>query len=304
MKVDRLIGIITLLLQRGKVTAPELADRFEVSRRTISRDIETLCQAGIPIVTTQGYGGGISIAEGYKTDSFIFTQDELQTICSGLKGIDSISKTSYLETMLDKLSDKHNRILVQDFIIIDLASHYRTSLVEKIEMIKEAIINRYTVTFHYYYGKGEGKRRIEPYHLVFKWSSWYVFGFCLDRLDFRMFKLNRLWNLQKGEEFCSREVPQEKLEFGGYLSDSKERLAAVFKQSEKYRLIEEYGIDSFTVLDDGRLYLERHFANYEAMREWVFSFGDKVCVREPERLRQDRISQAKRILQDFGEMEL
>ena len=66
MKIDRLIGITMLLLQKGKVTAPELAERFEVSRRTISRDIEDICRAGIPLVTVQGYGGGISIAEGYR----------------------------------------------------------------------------------------------------------------------------------------------------------------------------------------------------------------------------------------------
>ena len=64
MKIDRLIGIITLLLRNDKVTAPELAERFEVSRRTISRDIDVICRAGIPLITEQGYGGGIRIAEG------------------------------------------------------------------------------------------------------------------------------------------------------------------------------------------------------------------------------------------------
>ena len=84
MKVDRLIGIVTLLLQNEKMTAPELASRFEVSRRTINRDIEDICKAGIPIVTTQGVGGGISIMEGYSIDKTLFTSAEIQAIFSGL----------------------------------------------------------------------------------------------------------------------------------------------------------------------------------------------------------------------------
>ncbi len=84
MKIDRLIGIITILLQKEKTTAPELAERFEVSRRTINRDIEDICKAGIPVISTQGYGGGFSIAEGYKLDKSLFTNDELQAVLRDL----------------------------------------------------------------------------------------------------------------------------------------------------------------------------------------------------------------------------
>ena len=86
MKIDRLIGITMLLLQKGKVTAPELAERFEVSRRTISRDIEDICRAGIPLVTVQGYGGGISIAEGYRVNKAFLTEAELQAVFAGWTG--------------------------------------------------------------------------------------------------------------------------------------------------------------------------------------------------------------------------
>lgn len=89
MKIDRLIGIITILLQNDKTTAPELAKRFEVSRRTINRDIEDICKAGIPVVATQGYGGGLSIADGYKLDKSLLTKDELQAVLAGLKGMES-----------------------------------------------------------------------------------------------------------------------------------------------------------------------------------------------------------------------
>ena len=125
MKIDRLIGIITILLGQDKVTAPELAKRFEVSRRTINRDIEDICKAGIPLITTQGYGGGISIADGYKIEKTLFTEEELQTIFTALKGVDSVSKTPYLEKLLEKkLSSKNKQIIANDNIVIDLRSHY------------------------------------------------------------------------------------------------------------------------------------------------------------------------------------
>lgn len=301
MKIDRLIGIITILLQKDKVTAPELARRFEVSRRTINRDIEDICKAGIPIVTTQGSGGGISISDGYKIDKALFTNDELQAVFSGLQGIDSVSGTSYLTKMLEKLSDKDSSIEAGDTIMIDLASHYQKPLREKIELIKTAIQNNQHISFLYYYGKGEMIRHIEPYRLVFKWSSWYVFGYCLNRKDYRLFKLNRLWNITLSDyKFVPQKIPAHKLQFDNYFSADTVHLKALFPVSEKYRLIEEYGIDCFQITDSGELLLEQDFASYANMREWIFSFGDQVTILEPHRLYEDRIQQAENILKNHN----
>ena len=298
MKIDRLIGIITILLQVDKVTAPELAKRFEVSRRTINRDIEDISKAGIPIVTTQGMGGGIAILDSYKMDKALLNDDELQAILSGLKGIDSVSKTAYLPLMIEKLSGKKHRIQVDDSVIIDLSSHYQKPLTLKIDAIKTAIHNRRCVSFHYYYEKGENVRCIEPYHLIFKWSSWYVFGYCLDREAYRLFKLNRSWNINVlDKEFIPREVPENELQFDDYFSANTIHLKAVFSQSEKYRLIEEYGVDCYRIAENGELLFERDFASYDHMRSWIFSFGDKVTILEPSRLCKDRKKQAAAILE-------
>lgn len=97
MKIDRLIGILSVLLQEEKVTAPELAEKFEVSRRTIHRDIEDLCKAGIPISTTQGIGGGISIMDGYRMDRTILTSKDMQMIMAGLRSLDSVSGSHYYD---------------------------------------------------------------------------------------------------------------------------------------------------------------------------------------------------------------
>ncbi len=212
MKIERLIGIVMILLQQEKITAPELAKRFEVSRRTINRDIDDICRAGIPLITTQGHEGGISIADNYKVNKTFFTQEELQAVLTGLQGIDSVSKTPYSVKMSEKLSGKGSHIVADDVIIIDLASHYFESLSEKIARIKSAILERHIVSFQYFYKKGESIRHIEPYRLVFKWSSWYVFGYCLDREDFRLFKLNRLMGLRiLDDTYMLRTLPKDAL---------------------------------------------------------------------------------------------
>ena len=104
MKIDRQIAILSILLQREVVTAPYLAEKLEVSRRTINRDIEDLCKAGIPIVTRQGVNGGISIMEDYKIDRMLFTNAEMQDILAGLRSLDSVNGTNRYGKLMEKLS--------------------------------------------------------------------------------------------------------------------------------------------------------------------------------------------------------
>ena len=155
MKLDRLLGILTTLLQNDRVTAPELADKFEVNRRTIGRDVDTLCQAGIPIVTHQGIGGGISIAEGFKLDKSVLTADELSGIVAALKGIGSVSERSNIERTLSKLrANKDVVVSMREPVIIDLASHYKGQLTGKIELIKRAVLEAQLIEFDYYFDYG------------------------------------------------------------------------------------------------------------------------------------------------------
>lgn len=106
MKIDRLIGILSILLQREKVTAPYLAEKFEVSRRTINRDIEDICKAGIPLVTSRGPGGGISIMEGYRMDRTLITSGEMEAILAGLRSLDSVSGSARYRLLMDKLAPR------------------------------------------------------------------------------------------------------------------------------------------------------------------------------------------------------
>ncbi len=298
MKLDRLLGILTILLQKDRVTAPELAEKFEVSRRTIGRDIDAMCRAGIPVVAHQGSGGGISIAEGFKLDKSVLSVDELSGIIAALKGIGSISKLSNIERTLDKLRANTDAVVsMREPVIIDLASYYKGQLTEKIEMIKRAVLDSQIIEFDYFYEKGESHRRIEPCFVIFQWTAWYVFGFCLERSDFRLFKLQRLWNLHLCDEgFVSRKIPPEKHDFNAlFAADKENKLVALFDPSEKYQLIETYGLDCYKETAEG-LYFEIGFTNRDYLLSWLLGFGGGVKVLEPEYIAKDLKTAAENIL--------
>lgn len=303
MKLDRLIGILTALLQQEKTTAPRLARQFEVSRKTINRDIDTLCEAGIPIITTQGFNGGISLSEHFRLDAALLSEDEKITLLAGLQGMDSVSahpanKTLHLKLGGNKTSDEEAPF------IVDLASHYRQSLVQKVELLKTAIAERKLVTFTYHYEAGTTERTVEPYRIVYKWSTWYLFGFCRTREDFRIFRLNRIWDMHITEsDFQARPILPEQWSFDGYFSQENFRLKALFSPLVRYRLVEEYGPDSYSEQADGRLAFEEGFASYENMKEWIFSFGAEVLVLEPKELKADVIAHAKKILEQYEEQD-
>lgn len=286
MRIDRLIGILSILLQKEKVTAPALAEHFEVSRRTINRDIEELCKAGIPIVTTQGTGGGISIMEGYKIDRTLFTNKEIQDILAGLRSLDSVHGTNRYIQLMEKLSVGSSDFMAgNQSILIDLSSWYKNSLAYKIEVIRDAIEHKTELGFSYYSPKGESKRQIEPYYLIFQWANWYVWGWCKMKEDFRLFKLNRMEEIDSTENlFEERECPRPDLRdtkvFSGGIA-----VKALFKPEYKWKLIEEYGAQCYTEQEDGRLLFQTNCSNKDYLIDWLLSFRDGVELREPEEIR-------------------
>ena len=282
MKIDRLIGILSILLQKEMTTAPELAEHFEVSRRTINRDIEALCKAGIPIQTAQGAGGGISVMSGYRMDRTLLTSKDMQVILAGLRSLDSVSGSGYYGQLMEKIQAGSSEFISgRDSILIDLSSWYGDLLAPKIELIQDAIELGKKLKFRYYSPRGDSDREIEPYYLVFKWSSWYVYGFCLLRKDFRMFKLNRMDGVAHGEIFEKRkEIPAPDLS-NDKIFPAKGRVKAVFDPSMKWQLVEDYGVGSFEELPDGRLLFEHDYADEESLISWMLSCKGQAVLLEP-----------------------
>lgn len=304
MKIDRLIGILSILLQEEKTTAPELAERFEVSRRTISRDIEDLCKAGIPIRTAQGVGGGISIMDGYRMDRTILTSKDMQMILAGLRSLDSVSGSQYYGQLMEKLQTGSSEFISgRDSMLIDLSSWYKGSLAPKIEVIQSAIENRHLLEFKYYAPSGESDRMIEPYYLVFQWANWYVWGWCRDREDYRLFKLNRMdRTAESRQEFVCRDVPMpdlstEKIFPGGI------RVKALFTPDMKWRLVEEFGPHCFLEASDGRLLFTADYTDMENLVTWLMTFGAKAEVLEPVEARRIIRQNAEKTLKIYRKVD-
>ena len=300
MKTDRLIGILSVLLQSKKTTAPELAELFEVSRRTINRDIEDLCKAGIPIMTIQGTGGGISIVDGYRMDRTILSSRDMRMILAGLRSLDSISGSNYYSLLMEKLEVGSSRFINgRDSILIDLSSWNKASLAPKIEIIQNAIENRHLISFEYYSPTGESKRLVEPYYLIFRWSSWYLYAWCTQKEDFRLFKLNRMLKVNETDQkYEYRNVSQPDLS-NEKIFPKGIKVKALFDEDVSWRLIEEFGPESFTKTKEGKLLFTADYSDIDSMTTWFMTFADKVEVIEPEEIR-DRIAQiSEKTLQKY-----
>lgn len=302
MKIDRLIGILSVLLQRKQVTAPQLAELFEVSRRTINRDIETLCKAGIPIMTRQGMNGGISIMSGYQIDRSLLTNSEMRDILAGLRSLDSVNGTNRYGQLMEKLSAGSSDFMVGDqSVLIDLSSWYKDSLSHKITLIRSAIENRILLVFSYFSPKGDSLRCTEPYFLIFRWSSWYLWGWCKTREDFRLFKLNRMDKLcLTGKQFEKRAVSMPDLNneriFPGGI-----KAKAIFEPECKWRLIEDFGPDCFEILPDGKLLFKADYTDEENLLSWIMTFQDKAVLLEPAELRNKISSVLEKMRKKYTE---
>lgn len=300
MKIERLIGILSILLQEEKTTAPELAERFEVSRRTINRDIEDLCKAGIPIRTAQGTGGGISIMDGYRMDRTILTSKDMQMILAGLRSLDSVSGSQYYSQLMEKIQTGSSEFIRgRDSMLIDLSSWYKGSLAPKIEVIQSAIESRHLLEFKYYAPSGESNRTVEPYYLVFQWSNWYMWGWCSSREDYRLFKLNRMDLVaETDKKFACRNAPMpdlstEKIFPGGI------KVKALFTSDMKWRLVEEFGSHCFAETDDGRLLFTADYTDMDNLVTWFMTFGAKAEVLEPIKAREIIRRNAEEILRIY-----
>ena len=287
MKLDRLIAILSVLLNRKQITAPELAKRFEVSRRTINRDIEALNQAGIPIVTQQGAGGGIRIMDGFRMDRTALTSREMQAILSGLRGLDSVSGTSQYKQLMEKISPGAADVLPGDqHILIDLASWHKASLSGKIELLHGAIEQHRLVSFHYLSPNGESDRTVEPALLVFQWSSWYLWSWCLDKNAPRLFKLDRMDSLQAKESFSPRPMQMPDL-LGEKAFPDRYHVVVRISRKSRWRLVEEYGSGCYEETPDGDCLFSTGFTDRERLLSWILSFRGDAELLEPQELREE-----------------
>ena len=300
MKIERLIGILSILLQQDKITASELAEKFEVSVRTILRDIDEIARAGIPIVTSQGQGGGISIMDGYKIDRTLLSSAEMTAIFAGLKSLDSVSGTNRYRQLMDKLSVS-DTVNADNHIIIDLSMWDKNAVAEKIELIKSAIEQNRIITYKYYSPQRIEQRSIEPYRLIFQWSSWYVWGFCTKRQDYRMFKLTRMTGLKCTDEiFVKREIPEYSCD---KLRHTRGEITAEVKvdKSVKGRIIDEFGRENFNEDAEGNIILNFTWADKQSLFSYILGFRECAEIISPAEYREEFLELLKNISDKYVE---
>ena len=213
-----------------------------------------------------------------------------------------MSGSSYYGQLMEKIQAGSSEFISgKDSILIDLSSWYRESLAPKIETIQDGIENRHMLTFRYYAPSGESDRIVEPYYLVFRWSSWYLWAWCCDRKDYRLFKLNRMVHVrEKDTVFVCREaalpdLSDEKIFPGGI------KVKALFEADQKWRLVEEFGPACFTEYGDGRLLVTVDYTDMESLVTWLMTFGDKVEVLEPKEARNEIARMANKMAMIYRE---
>jgi predicted DNA-binding transcriptional regulator YafY len=203
MRIDRMLSITVMLLNRERIPAKELADKFEVSVRTIYRDIDAINMAGIPIVSYQGNSGGFGIMPNYKLERQLLTFDSMVSILSALKGVNQTLGDESIDGAIEKITSLVPKEKADDLhsmterIVMDIlpwGSSRRQR--ENLQLVHAAIAANKLVEFDYLSDNGSiVNRSVEPMTLVFKGYAWYLFGYCLVRKDFRLFRLTRMREL-------------------------------------------------------------------------------------------------------------
>lgn len=294
MKENRYFQMIYLLLEKGSMTAPELAKYFEVSVRTIYRDIDILSSAGIPIYATQGKGGGIAIQDHFILKKSLLSEQEQSQILMALQGM-RITDDEYARNLLSKLSSIFQKQNV-NWLEVDFSSWTKTGAGKhNFQNLQNAILKSKVITFEYYSGKGERiKRVVEPLKLVFKSADWYLYGYCLIRNDFRFFKLTRIRNLEITNKKFIRATPDQIFVEEEKFEMETVKVTLLFDKSMSFRVYDKFD-DEVTENKDGSLLVETIMPNNELLFSYILSWGDKVEVIAPENIREIIAQRARNI---------
>ena len=296
MKVDRLVSIIMLLLDQERIGAQELAEKFEVSPRTIYRDIDAINLAGIPVRSTSGVGGGFEIMQQYKINKKVFSSADLSAILMGLSSLSNMIRGDELVNALAKVksfipADRAKEIeLKANQISIDLSPWMGNRNIQPyLGMIQTALQDSKLLSFDYLDRHGNRTARTaEPYQLVLKNSHWYWQGYCYTRNDFRLFKLNRTLNLQTREEvFMPRVHQKPQLDFSEVLQSMQTNIKIRIHQSVLERVLDYCTIEDFSPDGDEHYIVRFPFIENEYYYNILFSFGDKCECLAPLRIRAE-----------------
>lgn len=292
MQINRLFEIVYLLMDKRSMKATELATHFEVSKRTILRDIEVLTMAGIPIYTTTGRNGGISILNKFKLSKTVISEDEQKQILYALQGVGATGciEADNILSRLRSLFEKTDK----DWIEVDFSrwSGDKTDKT-KFDMLKNAIIGEHVISFTYSGSSGcIAGRKVYPLKLVFRTKSWYLQTFCLLKNDYRTFKISRMSSVKMLEDsFSSEKFQLPKIDFE-HNSKNLVNVKLYFAPDVAYRAYDEFDEQDIVKNEDGSLIASMRMPNDYWLYKYIYSFGLAAEVLEPQNIRDEIIRQA------------
>jgi len=298
MKINRLLEISLVLLNKGTVTAKELAERFDVSTRTIYRDVDILSTAGIPVYTNKGNGGGISILDNYSINKTVLTDAERDSLLLALKTLQS-TKYPEIDTVLDKIGAVFKQSPAADWVDINFSPWGSGPNAEnKLLNIKMAILNCKVIMFDYINANGiKSQRTAEPLQLQYNGQAWYMNAYCRTRQQVRIFRLSRIKNLTVTDNVFSRRPVENVVEEESRLIPQRNvTLKLRFQPEHLYRVFDDYDEERITRNSDGSYDVTVTFPEDEWVYGYILSFGNYVEVLEPPYIRDIITDRMKKTL--------
>lgn len=305
VKIDRLVSIIMILLERRKMSATRLAELFEVSTRTIFRDIEAINMAGVPVVAYPGVNGGISIMEGYKIDKKLFTPSDYIAMLTGLASISPTVSKREIACTLEKLKtlippDQRKSVeLRSNQISIDLTAWAESEDTRaRMDIIRLAMRESRLIAFSYSDNRGvTGGRKVEPYQLALKDRHWYLRAYCLARRDFRTFRLSRISRLRILDSmFSPREFDPKPLNGSEWIENRLITIRLLVDISLRERVVERCGEKNIRPQGKKKLLADFPFTEDEFGYALLLSFGDQCECLEPEHVRREMLRRINKML--------
>ena len=293
MKYQVMLKMLIMLTSKRQVTAKEIADRFEISQRSVYRYVEELNVSGVPVDVVRGRYGGIFIADTYRLPSGYFTRGEYDAVINALEAmggqINDDNVTSALEKLARRRKEDKRELSVCGNIIVDGGSWADMgSFSEKMRVCEQAVKDSLSLDIDYISRDGEHSRRvIDPHVLIFKQNVWYVYAFCHSRQEFRTFKIGRIKLARfTGGKFEKKEISREDIPLN--FEYSSEQLTEVTLEIKKDALadVEELiGVDNVEPKGNA-LIATVALPDDETLVEKILSYGGKVKVIAPTSLKE------------------
>ena len=298
MESGRLFEILYYLMENKQTTAKQLADKFEVSTRTIYRDLDKLLVAGIPIITKQGVDGGVSLDENFVFDKSLLDESQQEQILLALSSLSSLHVSEYQELL------KHMQTIFQkeseEWLDVNFSSwHQDQEMNEKFSQLKDAILKHLRITFHYINAQGQKSHRdVFPIKLFYKNNAWYLYGYEVKKADYRTYKLTRIQQLVIKDEQFDRSAFYKEPHLTYEENQTKIDVVLKFQKYLGSFVYDQFSDQDIQEKEDG-YWIHTSMPYHPWFLSFLLSFGSGVEIIEPHSLREEMLHEIHSLLKIY-----